>query len=586
LKGEIELDAIFGDKQISKREYGVIAERNIKIPMSDGIEIVVDVFRPDVNSQKFPALVAMSSFNKDMQSGRIWPGASRSRRIAGVPDASIEAGPIDFFVKRGYVYIIGGVRGTGLSGGAYNYLGPKEMRDSYEIVEWAGTQPWCSGNVGMAGIGYFANHHAAVALMEPPHLKCIAPVSAFWDVYNYFWYPGGVLSSGFLRWFISLANMDCHDDEKIMLKKLGAKGYQDAIAKALADKDISADPQLVDTLKNPDLPTNGTVIDVLLQPTWNQYWRDRAITDYSKIKVPSYIVAAAHRPAAFYYWSDMKMPKKLLNCPPAYTDRPFYQFAWELLRWYDCWLKGIDTGIMDEPNIRLFIQGANEWLTGDDFPLPQTKFIPFNLHENHSLCEIEPWPEAEAASYDDFPNNRGFLKYYTAPIVENMEVAGPILFNLYASSRGTDMNFVVSLLDAPPEGKETVLTHGFLKASHRELNLKKSKPWLAMYTHTNPKPLIPGQVYPLSINLNPAAFLLKAGHRLGLKIASTDDEPEDLTQVKMNHLSSQTPNTITIHHNASYPSHLLLPITRGNIIGTYASGGDISLKSKEFMKLE
>jgi predicted acyl esterase len=586
LNGGIELDAIFGNKQVSKREYGIIAERNIRIPMSDGIKIVVDVFRPDVNNKKFPALVAMSAFNKDMQSARVWPAASRSRRIGGVADASVEAGPIDFFVKRGYVYIIGGVRGTGLSGGAYNYLGPKEMRDSYEVVEWAGTQPWCTGNVGMAGIGYFANHHAAVALMEPPHLKCIAPVSAFWDVYNYFWYSGGILSSGFLRWFISLANFDCHQDEKIMLKKMGAKGYRDAIAKALEDKDINTDPQLVEALKNPDIPTNGTIIDILLQPTWNDYWQDRAIMDYSKIKLPSYIVAAAHRPAAFYHWSEMKMPKKLLNCPPAYTDRPFYQFAWELLRWYDYWLKGIDTGIMDEPNIRLFVQGANEWLTSDDFPLPQTKFLPFNLHENRSLCEIEPWPEAESASYDDFPDNRGSLKYYTAPIVENTEVAGPILLNLYASCRGTDMNFVVNLLDTSPEGKETVLTHGFLKASHRELDRKKSKPWVAMYTHTNPTPLIPGQVYPLSINLNPAAFLLKAGHRLGLKIASTDDEPEDLTQVKMGHLSSQTPNTITIYHDARYPSHLLLPITRGNIIGTYASGGDISLKSKEFMKLE
>ena len=580
------MDAIFGNKQVSKRQYEIIAERNIRVPMSDGIEIAVDVFRPDSNRQKFPALMAMSGFNKDLQSAHIWPGASRSRRIGGVPDASIEAGPIDFFVKRGYVYIIGAVRGTGMSGGAYNYLGPREMRDSYEVVEWAGIQPWCSGNVGMAGIGYYGTHHPAVALMEPPHLKCIAPVSAFWDVYNYFWYPGGILSSGFLRWFISLVNLDCHTDEKIMLKELGKKAYNEAITQALADRDISADPQLVDALKNPDLPTNGTMVDILLQPTWSQYWQDRAVMDYTKINVPPYIVTAAHRPAAFYHWSEMKMPKKLLNCPPAYTDRPFYQFSWELLRWYDYWLKGIDTGIMDEPNVRLFVQGANEWLTADGFPITGTKFIPFNMHENRSLCEIEPWPEAESASYDDSPNNRGFLKYFSAPMVENTEVAGPILLNLFASCRGTDMNFMVSLWDAPPEGNETFLTHGYLKGSHRELDTKASKPWLALYTHTNPKPLVPGQVYYLAINLNPAAFLLKAGHRLVLKISSADDEPDDLTKVKMEHLCSQTTNTITIYHDARYPSHLLLPITRGNIIGTYASGGDISLKTREFMKLE
>jgi hypothetical protein len=71
-----------------------------------------------------------------------------------------------------------------------------------------------------------------------------------------------------------------------------------------------------------------------------------------------------------------------------------------------------------------------------------------------------------------------------------------------------------------------------------------------------------------------------------LKISSADDTPDDLTQVKMNHLYNQTSNTITVYHNAEYPSHLLLPITRGNIIGTYVSGGDISLKNREFMKLK
>ncbi len=555
------------------------------IAMKDDTKICVDIFRPD-SGGKFPALVAMSSFNKDVQSDHIWPGASRSRRMRGVPDASIEAGPIDFFVRRGYVYIIGAVRGTGGSGGAYNYLGTQEADDACEVVEWAARQAWCNGNVGMAGIGYFATHHPQVALLEPPHLKCIAPVSAFWDVYNYFWYPGGVLSSGFLRWLISLVNMDIHQDEKVLLKELGKKGYQEAVARALADKDISADPLLVDALLSPNLPSNGTVVDIITHPTWSKYWTDRAIMDYSGIKTPAYIVAAAHRPGAFYHWSEMKMPRKLLNCPPAYTDRPFYQFAWELLRWYDCWLKGMDTGIMDEPNVRLFVQNSNEWLEADDFPIPGTRFIPFNLHENRSLCEIEPWPEAEPASYDDSPSNRGDLKYYSAPMVENTEIAGPIVLNLFASCRGTDINFVINLYEADPEGKETPLTHGYLKASHRKVDTDRSKPWFAFHTHSHPEPLVPGQVYQFAINLNPMAVLFKAGHRIVLKISGADDVPDDLTRVKMNHLCSQASNTITIYHDARSPSHLLLPITRGNIIGTYVSGGDISLKSQEFMKLK
>jgi predicted acyl esterase len=85
--------------------------------------------------------------------------------------------------------------------------------------------------------------------------------------------------------------------------------------------------------------------------------------------------------------------------------------------------------------------------------------------------------------------------------------------------------------------------------------------------------------------MNPTANLFKAKHRIMLKISSADDVPEDLYQVGHEHLCSQTPNTITIYHNAQYPSHMMLPITKGNVIGTYVSGGDISVKTKEYMKL-
>jgi predicted acyl esterase len=157
--------------------------------------------------------------------------------------------------------------------------------------------------------------------------------------------------------------------------------------------------------------------------------------------------------------------------------------------------------------------------------------------------------------------------------------------NLYASCRGTDINFFVSVYDADPEGKETCLTRGWLKASHCELDKQQSTPWHPVYTHTNPQSLMPGQVYEFNINLIPMAHLFQAGHCIVLKISGADDPPELLSEVRMNYLVSQTPNTITIYHNAQYPSHLLLPITRGNIVGTYVSGGDISL-DKGFMTLD
>ena len=576
------MDAIIGTGKISKREYGITAHRNVAIPMSDGVTIDVDIFRPD-GEGKFPALVAISAFNKEVQSGRILPAATRTRRIRGVPDACLEAGPGDFFVRRGYVHIIASVRGTGRSGGTYNYVSPREVRDTYEIIEWAAEQPWCSGSVGMIGLGYFAAHQTLVAALKPPHLKAIVPMGGFMDNYREFWWPGGIFEKGFARWLVSLVNFDIHTQESALKLELGEQGYKEAIARALADKDISAAPEIVDALKNPDLPCNAPYLDLALHPTDGPYWRERDV-DYEKLETPIYLGAAAHRPGPFNHWHELKGPKKLIFFPPPYMDRPFYQISWEQLRWFDYWLKGIDTGIMEEPAIKMFVRGSDEWIMTNDFPVPGTRFIPFNLHEDGSLCEAEPWPEAASASYDDAPNNRGSLKYSSAPFVEKTEIAGPIVLNLYASCRSVDMNFFISLWDADPNGQETCLTRGYLKASHRELDQEKSQPWLPFHTHTNPQSLVPGRVYDFSIALNPTANLFTAGHRMVLKISSSDDKPEDLFHVGMEHLVSQTSNTVTLYHSAEYPSHLLLPVTRGNIVGTYASGGDISLKSKEFMK--
>src|SRR3990172_12694592 len=169
------MDAIIGTGNLSKRQYGIIRELDIPVIMSDGVNVVVDIFRPD-NGDKFPALLSMSPYNKDVQSDRLWPRGMMRSRVRGVIDGCIEAGPTDFFVRRGYVHIIGSVRGTGKSGGAYRFMDHREVRDLYEIVEWAAQQPWCNGNVGMLGVSYFAWNQQPTAVLRPPHLKAIFPL--------------------------------------------------------------------------------------------------------------------------------------------------------------------------------------------------------------------------------------------------------------------------------------------------------------------------------------------------------------------------------------------------------------------------
>ena len=170
---------------------------------------------------------------------------------------------------------------------------------------------------------------------------------------------------------------------------------------------------------------------------------------------------------------------------------------------------------------------------------------------------------------------RGHLKYTTPPMVENTEVVGPIVLKLFTSTTDTDIFWIISLLEIDPEGKERILTKGWLRGSHhRGIDVKNSKPWAPVYTHVKSEPLTPGKIYEMDIPIVPTGNLFKAGYRIGLKISCVDDKPANpLEQLGCGSLSRQSVSRITVYHNEEYPSYLLLPITKGNILNTFMSGG-------------
>jgi uncharacterized protein len=145
---------------------------------------------------------------------------------------------------------------------------------------------------------------------------------------------------------------------------------------------------------------------------------------------------------------------------------------------------------------------------------------------------------------------------------------------LYASTTDTDIFWLVSLWQIDPDGKETLLTKGWLRGSHRKVDPKKSKPWLPYHPHGKPEPLVPNQVYDFEIGMVPIGSLFKAGTRIALKISCVDDEPKSpLENIAAGNLRRQSPSRITVFRNAEFPSHVLLPVTKGNILGTFMSGG-------------
>ena len=319
-------------------------------------------------------------------------------------------------------------------------------------------------------------------------------------------------------------------------------------------------------------------MDALLNPVDGPYWEDRRV-QYDTIKVPAYIGACwgiygLHLPGAFRSWENLNVPKKMIIGPPAYLDRPLYQLQYESLRWFDYWLKDIDTGIMDEPPIRLFLMGTGHWKEATDWPLPETKWTTFYLHENGVLFEHELWPEEGSDSYDDSPWHRGYLEYCSPPLVEDTEVIGPIVLKLYASSTDDDIFWIITLQEVDREGNEKTLTRGWLRGTHREIDAARSRPWAPYHPHAKPAHLVPGKIYEFDISLMPTANLFKAGSRFKIKISGKDDEPKHtLDAIAGGHLWRQSPSRITVYHDPHHPSQLLLPITKGNILGTFISGG-------------
>ena len=566
--------------QTSERKYGVVTERHVKIRMKDGILLDGDLFRPE-GEGRFPAILGYHPYPQTPQTAAI-PPSGFSITFFKNPgqergNAYLEAGEPTFFARRGYVFATVNVRGTGWSEGKYPFLGPQEIEDGAALVEWLAAQPWCDGNVGMYGVSYFAWVQFYVASLNPPHLKCIFAPWGSTDLYRDSVYHGGILGQGFWRmWAMgSVHNLRPESESR---KEMGEARFQEEIGRLLGDEDITAVPELAQILRSPDQGVNPLLVDLMLHPYDGPYWDVRKVR-YERIKVPAYLGACwgmygLHLPAAFRSWERLAVPKKMLIGPPAYLDRPLYQLQYESLRWFDHWLKGIDTGIMKERPIKLFVTETGEWKEADEWPLPETRWTCFYLHERGLMVEKEPYDDECSAAFEDSPWGRGSLEYESPVLVENTEVIGPLVVTLHASTNDTEVLWFVSLREVDGTGDEKILTRGWLRGSHRRVDPAQSKPWLPFHPHTASEPLVPGQIYEFSIPLVPTGLLFKAGSRIKLKICCADDEPRTPLQTNASgHLRRQAPSRIKVYHNAGHPSYVLLPVTRGNLLGTFMGGG-------------
>ena len=516
---------------------GVKLDENVYVTMRDGVKIAVDVYYPEAEG-RYPALLSMSPYIKEIQ--RQPPELSHS----------IEAGATDFFVPKGYVHIIAQIRGTGFSQGQWNLLDIEEQQDGYDLVEWIAQQPWCDGNVGMLGDSYFAMIQYLVAAQKPPHLKCIAPYDGLTDPYRDFCYRGGV----FFSWFMGMWLVD-------------------TIFQCLWPGPVEG-----------KLPPTNLFVDLASHPDDGPYYWERAAwTKLDKIDVPMLSIVPQsfiHIRGQLYAYPMIKAPKKLLVVPPAgahahesfLLNRPLNE---QMLRWYDYWLKGIDTDIMDEPQVAIFDSGTKEWRYENEYPLARTEWTKFYLRSNpagpvtqppYGLISVES-PGSEEPDRYMTPESTSLvaagkpvLAYATPPLSEDVRVWGPLSAILYGSSTTLDIVWFVKLGDVDPDGKVTLLTQGHLKASYREVDEARSKPGQPFHPFQNAVPPEPNTVYEFQIEVWPIFHTFKAGHKIWVQIASVDFNYQMQLHTIYTSEMLPIPAENTIFHDSAHPSHLVLPV--------------------------
>ncbi len=508
---------------------GTRLESNVYVEARDGVKLAVDIYRPKKEG-RYPALLSMAPYLKETQQNH-----------AGLSH-SVEAGASGFYVRRGYVHVICQARGSGCSQGQWGFLDSKEQEDGYDVVEWIAAQPWCNGNVGLIGDSYWAWIQYVIAAQQPPHLKCIVPHDGGADLYRDAFYPGGVFNSGEFAY---------HWVTDTMFQCFWPGGVEGKLSPINLSYELAANPE--------DGPF---------------YWERSAYTRVDRIKVPVLNCASltrVHTTTQLAMHPLIKAPKKLIIEPEAgfwahlhfLTSRPLNEY---ILRWLDYWLKGVDTGIMDEPEVAIYDAGAGRWYYEDSYP-PEAHWTRHYFHSSGLSGSLSAdIPTGTACSEYRTPDStknllegNPVLSYTSPPMEEPLRVWGPLSVTLYGSSNQPDTAWFVKLMDIGPDNQPRQLSRGILRASFREIDPSRSKPGQPFHPFRNPSPLTPGEIYEFQIEMRPIFYTFQKGHRLQVQIASDDPHYFGvLHTLDMNRLPEPSENRV--FSGPDYPSHILLPV--------------------------
>lgn len=573
----------------------MIEERDLRITMRDGTVLAADVYRPE-GLGPFPVLYASALHNKDLQGPDMADVLPPQPANAPLWFGPIEAGDTRRFVANGYVHVISQPRGSAKSEGHYGH----EDTDHYDTIEWITQQPWSDGKVGMVGISGYAGEQWRAAAQGHPALKAIFPYdacSAYGGMFGFRdFHPGGVINT-----FPYLLDVFSTVHESRGIPETLPEEDEALWKAAMANPDFKMYVNLYNILTQKGQRTFIMYL-AMTRPWEADGTLERSDNFFKRIKIPFYTGSGAyaytyklHWLGAQHYFQNVDAPKKLIFTGPAHMDRPFHQLHDEIIRWYDHWLKGTDTGIVDEPPVRYWLMGANEWRTSQNWPPPETEYVKFHLGNWETLSATPPLPAIQVGEahrepdvFTQMPLKKTMkaekLRYMSEPLAHDLTVAGPICLTLHAAIDKVDTNWIVILKDVGPdvsvvtarEGERTVpadlkereLTRGWLKASYRALDEERSTDAEPFHKLTRDaiEPVTPGEIVEYKIAILATANEFKAGHRVCLEITAIDVPTGTgaMTNVEYipYHVCRSETVTHSIYHDADRPSYLLLPVVR------------------------
>ncbi|MDO8533324.1 MAG: CocE/NonD family hydrolase [Xanthobacteraceae bacterium] len=545
--------------------YRILVEKDVDIPMRDGARLKADILRPD-DGGKFPAILNLGPYQKD----KLW-----------IPPDNLEEKPNplmnwetinpQWWVPKGYAAVRVDARGTGKSPGQGDPWSYEESLDFYDAIEWAAKQPWCSGQIGLSGISYFAINQWFVANHRPPALKAIIPWEGFADLYRDALFHGGILCQFMTNWFVThlshhlvgRASRDNPDTFQInTLWKWLRNNLDDGTCKgSQAEWDKITLPML----------SAGNWSGMGLHLRGNTEAFMRAASPYKKLRIHS----GTH-------------------VHPFYTE----DGRREQLRFFDCWLKGIDNGVMDEPPVKLAIRkggGEVEWRFENEWPLARTQWTRFYLDLSEpaagkaantgTLAAANPakagartyfasgLSKVGSASASSTQLNAGAMQsgmgisLDTAPFPQDTEITGPVAAVLWVSSSTEDMDIFLTIRNIDPgsndvwevgqQGHQVPVAKGWLRVSHRELDPELSLPYRPYHRHKRRLYLSAGEIVQVQVEIWPTCMVFQQGHRLRLDIQPRDG----VGSVHYTHYHADyNTGSNTIYAGGNKESYLLLPV--------------------------